>query len=100
MSRQYSGYQKFGSRSAHAQSNSTDVVHICGEITKLSKNCPKPDRWLSGTIHSIDGGSYFVNGTGSIMLSVGDMVECDAVETFSDTYGVQYKVGRQSLIEM
>lgn len=98
MSRQYSGYQKFGSRSAHTPSNSTDVVHICGEITKLSKNCPKPDRWLSGTIHSIDGGSYFVNGTGSIMLSVGDIVECDAVETFSDTYGVQYKVGRQSLI--
>ena len=98
MSKQYAGYGKFGSHGSSGQSNSGQMIHICGEITKLSKNCPKPNKWLSGTIRSMDGGSYFVNGTGSIMLSVGDMVECDALETFDDKYGVQYIVGRRALI--
>ena len=90
------GYS-FNTRSANSGSFK-EPVHICGQIVKLNNGCPKPNRWLSGKIRSADGELYPVAGTGSIMLAVGDMVECDADEEYSDNYGVQYKVRRQSMI--
>ena len=74
-----------------------DMVHICGQIVKLNTGCPKPNRWLSGKIKTVDGDIYPVAGTGSVMFSVGDIVECDAIEEFND-YGLQYRVRKQSLI--
>lgn len=96
------GLQKIGTQ---------DSIHLCGTLVKLGNNCPKANRWLSGILEVEDTEPdqfnytkrvkvrYSIKGTGSIYLTVGDIVECDVDPNCQFFNGVpQYCVSNGCLI--
>ena len=81
--------------------DASDIFHLCGKIVWFGAGCPKPDRWANLRIQDYFGHTYAIAGKGSIMLSIGDMIECDTIRVIGSPYGlngVQYVVRPNSLI--